>query len=85
MIKIIYPKGSIITKKDNKNKYCITNIKEDGYETVIYPIGTQKAGETFHIAFEEVDSIFFWGYMDDNYKKEILALQSIKGEKKDVG
>ena len=74
MKKIIYPKGSIICKKDDVNQYCIVDINNDGYEVINYPFGVQGLGNKNIIKYEEVGSLFFWGYMGEEYKKKIKTI-----------
>ncbi len=66
---IRYPKGSIITKKDDPKKYCILKAKKDTYECVVYPIGKITSNSNIIIPFTEVDKIFFWGKLFDDQKK----------------
>ena len=70
-MKIIYPKGSIITKKNDKNNYCIIKENEDNYECVLYPIGVQSTSSNIIIKKDEVDEIKFWGYIDNETKEEL--------------
>ena len=72
MIKVIYPKGSIISKIGDKRQYCIVDIKEEGYEVVDYPFGVQVEAKNDIINYDDVDSLYFWGYMGEEYKKEII-------------
>lgn len=71
MIRIIYPKGSIIEKKSDKKQYCIVDIKEDGYEVIDYPFGVQGTPDENFIKYEDVGTLYFWGYMGEEYKEEI--------------
>jgi len=70
-MKIIYPKGSIITKKEDKNNYCIVKENENDYECVLYPIGAHSANKNIIIKKDEVDEIKFWGYTDNEIKEEL--------------
>ena len=73
-MKIIYPKGSIIGQKKDNQKYCIIDINENGYEVVLYPVGMTFAGEHKHIDYDDVEKLYFWGFMDENYKQDIIKM-----------
>ena len=77
---VIYPAGSIIGRKKDNKKFCIIEIAKDGYYVADYPIGVQLVGQKEFLKDDEVGSLFFWGYMNENYKKELFQLLT----KKDV-
>ncbi len=75
MIRVIYPKGSIISIFDDNKRYCIVDITKDGYDLVIYPFGVLGfEGDYKHVDFEMVDKILFWGYMGKEYEKRVTDL-----------
>ena len=67
----IYPKGSIITKVNDTNKYCIVSIQNDSYDCIIFPFGMTLENEKITIPFEKVDKIFHFGYKTEEYNKDI--------------
>ena len=74
MIKVIYPKGSIIGEIGDKRQYCIVDIKDDGYEVIDYPFGVQGKTENRIINYDDVGSLLFWGYMGEEYKEKIIEM-----------
>ena len=68
---IFYPKGSIITKKNDDRKFCIKNILEKGYECIVFPFGISKENEKIIIDFNDVDKLYFFGYINKEFKKEL--------------
>jgi len=74
MIRVIYPKGSIIGKKGDNKQYCIVDIKNNGYEVINYPFGAQMLNEVDFIENDDVGSLFFWGYMGEEYKEKIIEM-----------
>ena len=68
---IIYPRGSIITKKDDDRKFCIKNTLENEYECIVFPFGVSKDNDNIKIMFNDVDKLYFFGYTNKDYKKEL--------------
>ena len=75
MKNIIYPKGSIINIVGNNKKYCIINVTGEGYEIVEYPVGQIYEEESKFIYFDEVKSLIFWGFMDEEYRKMLIEIE----------
>lgn len=70
-MEMIYPKGSIITKKEDNKEYCIVKIKEESYDCILYPPGISLTTNHYDIHFNEVDKLLFWGYIDNEIKEEL--------------
>ena len=73
MIKVIYPKGSIISIKDDK-KLCIVEINDNSYGCVMYPYGLLSYNSIIDVKFDEVENVYFWGYKNKKYENKLKKL-----------
>ena len=68
---VIYPKGSIITRKNDETKYCIINITDEEYECVQFPFGMILEKQKIPIKFDEVKELYFFGYHSKEYDEQL--------------
>ncbi len=76
MINTIYPRGSLISKKNDDRKYCIIKNNGDSYDCILYPFGISDYGSIIKIQYNEIDHIYFMGYIDEQkiktYRKKVI-------------
>ncbi len=70
-MKIIYPNGSIISKKEDNNKYCIINVKNDSYSCILYPYGITNYQSIINVKFDEVNELLFLGHKNKKYENTL--------------